>query len=280
MVFPLDACSESNVADLQIANLVFHADADFGVKDGAVADGHPRVATPGGSAQAKTDLVVAEQAVLDDGLHVLFEIDGRHQADLPRLIPAVHQAVPHRHLTARTFGGRLGIERVFAGPLALLEASGVGGKWSRPECTVLDQHFPRGIAIGVELHAIAGYIINLAIADRHVEPASGDSVRVVLFGKGRIQQVMDLAVFDSHVFPEDTDTVARGVTDLAISKRDVVGRDLDAVAARPPTIDQVVFIDAGPGDPQAIDALGILIAANFAADTNGVFRASIEGEQT
>ena len=56
--------------------------------------------------------------------------------------------------------------------------------------------------------------------------------------------MMDLAVFDRHVLSEDTDAVARGITDFTVTQRDIVGRDLDAVAALPVAVDQVVLIDA------------------------------------
>ena len=85
---------------------------------------------------------------------------------------------------------------------------------------------------------------------------------------------MDLAVLDDDIVGEDADAVAGGVEDLAVAQRDVVGGDLDAVAALPVAIDQVILVDAGLGDEQAVDLFRVFQTADrpFHADRLGLGR--------
>lgn len=155
VVFPPGAFPECKVANFQVPDPVFHAHTDPGVENGAVADRDPRISPPGWTPQAKADLIVPEQALLDAGLHVLLEIHCCHQTNLSGLIPAMKQAPTHSQFTARTVGRGLGIKAIFTGTLALLKACSIGGEGTGPERTVLDEHLATGSPVRVELHTIS-----------------------------------------------------------------------------------------------------------------------------
>src|SRR5262249_46545535 len=140
------------------------------------------------------------------------------------LFPAVQIAVADHQPAALAFRRRLGVDRVLAGPLPLLEAGGVLGQRAGPEGAVLDDDLARGLAVGVELDL--------------------------------------LAALDHDVTGKHTDAVAGGVAELAVAEGHVAGGDLDAVAALPVGVDEVVLVDAGAGDEQAIDLFRVGQAAD------------------
>jgi hypothetical protein len=103
-------------------------------------------------------VVVHEDAFIDDGLNLLFEIQGRSVLNLA-MSPAHHQLVAERDPGARLLRVRLAVESVLARPFRAFEARVIGIERSSPEEAAIDQDVVPGpgleAAPGVELDRIA-----------------------------------------------------------------------------------------------------------------------------
>src|SRR5581483_9409096 len=102
----------------------------------------------------------------------------------------------HAELAARALGHGLAVHRILAGPLAFLEAQGIFRQGARPQRAVFDREAAGRFAVGIELNAIAGNVVDLTMTDGDLAPAAGDAMRVLLFLEGAGEHVMDFAVFD------------------------------------------------------------------------------------
>ena len=223
---------------------------------------------------AEADLVVAEEAALDQDLDVVLQVEGRHVADRPGLVPAVEQAVADRQPAAWVRDPLLGVDGILAGPLALLESRRVLRQRSRPQRAALDEHVIPGASARVELDRVPRGQPDVAIADRQVRRPTGDAVCVLLLGIGAGEGVVDLAGVDDDVAGVDGHGVVRPVADLAVAERDAVGLDLHEGPVSPLAVDEYVLVDARLGDREPSHARRIGAAADVAPRRSPDWRAS------
>ena len=123
------------------------ANSDCRVVNRAIPDRHQRPAVlPFAAAYAKANFVVLEYTILDLGLNMVFQIQCRHVADLPRLIPTRQEAIANGQTAPRVGGRLLGIDRVFARLLPRLNpaASSASGAVQRLQFSIsTPSHGPR-----------------------------------------------------------------------------------------------------------------------------------------
>src|SRR3954470_11044522 len=129
---------------------------------------------------------------------------------------------------------------------------------------MLDGDLAAGGTLGVELHAIAGDLVDLAISDHDVAPMPRDAMGILLVFEGAVEEVMDVAVLDGHVLAEDADAVAGAVVNLAIAQRDVTGSDLHNVPAGALGIHNDILVDPWLRDLEAMNDLWVGKRADLA----------------
>src|SRR5215212_6438903 len=105
--------------------------------------------------------------------------------------------------------------------------------------------------------------MNLAVANHHVPPVSGDPMGIVLLFKRAGQQVMNVAVLNGHVLGEDANAIPCAIVDLAIPQSHSVCGDLDDVSARALGIHENVLIHSWLRDLEEMDELLIGERAYF-----------------
>jgi hypothetical protein len=86
---------------------------------------------------------------------------------------------------------------------------------------------------------------------------------------------MNAAILDHHIGPEHANPVASAMEDLAVTDGHVVRGDLDDISASTLGVDEIVFVDPGPGNLQSRDSVGFLKAPDNSprADGPSIFRA-------
>ena len=137
--FSSNASAESQLINFQVAQAIFHADANSRIVNCTALYFYQGTAARPGTPQTKADLVLSKQAVFHRGMYILFQVKSSHQVDLSGLLPAVHQAVADDDLVARTGRRSFRIKSILARSLAPFESSSIVRQRPGPKCAIFDQ---------------------------------------------------------------------------------------------------------------------------------------------